>query len=348
MARVLLLSATPAEDDNGEHLRPVRGLEESAARDKFGAHTLTENAAEADVILFAENYGAGWYFERVRAHPFTRRYREKCFIFSLNPFVIPFLPGVYTGIDQQDATTRTAAGFYVGQPPNEFATYTPPAAELTWLYSFMGSLRNAPVRQELARLSHPRGLVQDTAADFERLLNWKMSPEERQEYHRRYAELTQASKFVLCPRGVSASSIRLFETMRMGRVPVILSDDWRPPAGPTWDTFSIRVKEANVKDLPRLLEQRESAAAAMGEQARAVWEDWFSEEAAFHRVAEYCLEIKERRRIPEQWARWPVYLQYLRPFHFRRLLRKTLRREKTAGADPAAEIAAATAAGSPH
>ena len=325
MARIVLLSATAAEDENSEHRRPLRGLQESAALDKFGEHALTDDPETSAAIIFAESYGAGWHFERVREHAFTQRYREKCFIFSSNPFVIPFLPGVYSSIGRRWASSRTAAGFYVGQPPNEFTTYSPPEPGLPYLYSFMGSIKNAPVRRNLARLSHPRSLFHDTSADFARLLQWKMSQRERRDYQRRYAELTKASKFILCPRGMSVSSIRLFETMRMGRVPVILSDGWRPPRGPDWKKFSIRVREKKFAQLPRLLEEREAEAEAMGELARATWEDWFSEEAAFHRVVEACLEIRARRIIPESVRRWPVYLQYLRPFHFRRLLGRKLR-----------------------
>ena len=324
MARVVLLSATAANDDNGEHLRPWRGLQESAAADRFGLHGLTDDPEVADAIIFAESYGAGWHFERVRAHEFTRLYREKCFIFSSNPLVIPFLPGVYSSLGWRWGSTRTVGGFYVGQPPNEFTTYSPPESDLPYLYSFMGSTGNAAVRPNLARLAHPRSSFQDTSADFARLLRWEMSPRERRDYHRRYAELTKASKFILCPRGLSCSSIRLFETMRMGRVPVILSDDWLPPHGPCWEKFVVRVREKKFWQVPRILEEREEEAVVMGKLARAQWEDWFSEEAAFHRVVEWCLELKLRRLIPEKVARWPVYLHYLRPFHFRRLVKRKL------------------------
>src|SRR2546423_4170060 len=46
------------------------------------------------------------------------------------------------------------------------------------------------------------------------------------DYWRRDGEICKASKFILCSRGVGTSSVRLFDTMRMGRVPVILSDQW--------------------------------------------------------------------------------------------------------------------------
>lgn len=324
MARVVLLSATPADDGYGEHLRPLRGLQQSAAADKFSEHVLTEDAESADAIIFAENYGAGWHFERVREHEFVRSYREKCFIFSSNPLVIPFLPGVYSGLGRRWSSSRTVAGFYTGQPPNEFTTYSPPEPDLPYLYSFMGSTRNAPVRLKLASLSHPRSLFQDTSADYARVLDGQMSLRERRDYHRRYAELTKASKFILCPRGVSSSSIRLFETMRMGRVPVVLSDDWLPPPGPCWEKFCVRVREKRFAQVPRILEEREDDAEAMGKLARAQWEDWFSEEAAFHRVVEWCLELKHRRLIPEEVSRWPVYLHYLRPFHLRLVVKRKL------------------------
>lgn len=318
MAQVVLLSATPADDQTPDHWAPLLDLRTRAERDRFGIHRLTNDADAADVILFVESYGAGWHFERVRRHPFTRRYREKCFLFCSNPYVIPFLPGIYTAVGKRWASRRTVSGFYLGSPENEFATYTPPTGDAAYLYSFVGSVENAAVRRELATVVHPRSYFQNTSAEFTRVLHRKMAAGERQEYYRRYAEVTKASKFVLCPRGLSVSSIRLFETMQMGRVPVILSDDWVEPPGPAWENFAIRVPQGDCAKLPRILEEREPEAVQMGEMARQEWEQWFSDDTSFHTTVEWCLRLKQHRRLPEQLARWPVYLQYLRPFHFRR------------------------------
>ena len=141
------------------------------------------------------------------------------------------------------------------------------------------------------------------------------------DYWRRYADVCKASKFILCPRGMGASSVRLFDSMRMGRVPVILSDQWVPPEGPRWDKFSVRIPEADFEQIPALLERLESEALQMGMLARAEWEEWFSERVCFHRVVEWCLDIKKHRRVPEAFARFTPFIQYLRPFHFRHLLR---------------------------
>ena len=325
MAQALLLSATPRGDESIENLQALIDLRERAARDRFGVHSLTDDPEAADLIVFVEAYGAGFYFEKVRAHPLTRRYREKCFLFCCNPYVIPLLPGIYTGIEKPWASSRTVSGFYLGLTRNPFTTFAPPAEDLPYLYSFVGSTQNAGVRGRLATLVHPRGLVQDTSADYKRVLHGEMNARERRDYDRRYAEATKASKFVLCPRGISVSSIRVFETMSMGRVPVILSDDWVPPPGPSWDKFAIRVQESDWANVPLMLEEREHEAVAMGQLARAQWDEWFSDEVAFHRVIESCLAIKLRRRLPESLARWPVYLQFLRRFHLRRIVGARLR-----------------------
>lgn len=319
MAGVHLLSATPEDDQTDFNLSPLQEAQQSAQLDRFRVHSLTDDPATADLIIFVEFYGGGWYFERVRAHPLVRRYREKCFLFSANPFVIPFLPGVYAGIEKPWGSSRTRPGFYLGRTKNEFTTYTPPDDALPYLFSFMGSARNASVREKLGTLNHPRSFFQNTADDFDRILHRKMGRSERLDYDRRYAELTKASKFVLCPRGLSASSIRLFETMRMGRAPVILSDGWIPPIGPRWEEFAIRIPERDFATIPKILEAREADAVAMGTQARAAWEQWFSPEVMFHHLVELCLDIQKKRTVPEAVGRWSAYAHFLQPFHLRRL-----------------------------
>ena len=116
------------------------------------------------------------------------------------------------------------------------------------------------------------------------------------------------------------SSWRLFETLKAGRVPVIISDQWVPPEGPAWESFSVRVPERNVAAIPTLLERLEPRAAEMGCQARRAYEHWFAAETAFHTVVGACLEILAIRRVPEAWGRWPTYLQLLRPHYFRHQL----------------------------
>jgi hypothetical protein len=260
----------------------------------------------------------------VRKHPFVKKFREKCFLFCSNDFVIPFLPGIYASIERRWSSTRTCSGFYLGVSENEFVTLAPSADDLPYLYSFVGSVTNARIRRNLQTLTHPRSIFHDSSEDYERALYGKLNPQEERDYWQRYATISKGSKFILCPRGRGVSSVRLFDAMRMARVPVILSDDWVEPIGPRWEEFSIRVPEKDFARVPELLETREAQAPQMGRLARAHWEEWFSGQVCFHRVTEWCLAIKQRRRLSERWAHFLPYIQYLRPFHFRHLLRTRL------------------------
>jgi hypothetical protein len=320
MASVVLLSAAP-EPGDPYNRGAFRKLFESAQIDTFKKHVLTNDPSLADAILFAELFGAGPYFQAVRKHPFVQRFREKCFLFCSNDFIIPFLPGVYASIEKSWLSRRTRSGFYLAVSENEFLNFDRPRDDLTYLYSFLGTVDTAPVRLNLATLSHGRSFFQDTSGEDREVQTGKLDFAGLQRYWRRYAEVFKQSKFILCPRGLGASSVRLFDAMRMSRVPVVLSDQWVEPEGPCWNKFSLRIREADYAQIPTLLERYESKAVQMGMLARAQWEEWFSEPVCFHRVVEWCLQIKRDRRIPERIARLIPFIQYLRPFHFRHLLR---------------------------
>jgi hypothetical protein len=150
---------------------------------------------------------------------------------------------------------------------------------------------------------------------------WNASAEQLVVFWKRYVDAGRRSQFILCPRGVAPSSIRLFETMCMGRVPVILADEWVPPQGPRWKNFSIQIPERDARSVPRILEEREADAFEMGLAARNEWEEYFSPEVAFHRVVELCLEIQKSRRLPEALARLSIIPQLLRGHVIREYLR---------------------------
>jgi hypothetical protein len=107
----------------------------------------------------------------------------------------------------------------------------------------------------------------------------------------------------------------------MGRVPVILSDEWVHPHGPQWEKFSIQIPERDVRRVPRLLEEKEATAFEMGLLARAEWEKYFSPDIVFHRAVELCLDIQKSRRLPEALDRLSIIPHLLRPHVIREYLR---------------------------
>ena len=133
-----------------------------------------------------------------------------------------------------------------------------------------------------------------------------------------YVDVMRRSLFILCPRGYGSSSYRFFEALKIGRVPVVLSDAGFPPVGPDWGTCAVFIREAEVEQIPHVLERLEENAAAMGLAARRTWEDWFGPHVVFHRIVEWCLELLRERWVAERFARHAVQLM-----RARRLIERT-------------------------
>ena len=295
-------------------------LSAAVQHDTFRVHTLVDSPDDADIVLFV---GSTYFDHRdVRSHPILKSHRQKCFLFHSHDYVIPFLPGVYVNITSRwYSQRRTRTGFYLRVFDSDYINDVQSLADCEFLFCFVGSARTHSVRKRIMSLRHPRAFLKDTSAVVpagEKKQTFFMVNYSNNDYSD-YAKVLARSKFVVCPRGYAPSSWRLFETMKAGRVPVIVSDQWIPPEGPEWDRFSIRVREKDVASIPRILEQRESAAEAMGALARKNWESWFSRESGFHRIVEWCLVLKENRERPVLDVVSP-HFQLLRPFFVRHVL----------------------------
>ena len=327
MAHVHLATVVPCpwgfEEADAHAL--IDRVRESQRRDRFGVHTLTDDPDAADVILFLCPLGLGPIFLRQLAHPLVRRHRRKCYLYDPNDRIVPVLPGIFPSVERsRQPLSRVRGGAYLLAKDNPFLDETHDApTPRTYLYSFVGSYTTAPVRRQLATLTHPRGFCADSYPAMCQLMQGA-GEAAALEFRRRYVETSWASDFVLCPRGFGASSIRLFETMRLGRAPVILSDEWVPPDGPCWERFSLRIPEADWASVPQRLELRAADAATMGRLAREQWEEWFAPAVLFHRLVEDCLSIaRAPQTLPEPLASWVVYPQILRPSHLRHWARQT-------------------------
>lgn len=321
MASAYLLSAAP--DDSVRFPKAFLDLDQLRAysrTDRFGVHGTTDEPGGADLIVFVEVSGAaGHYFERVRKHPMFRAFRDKTYIFSSTDKFVPLLPGVYASLERSWYHPEwTRPGHYLGVRERGHLRYEARHSPPSHLFSYVGSTSTHPIRSRLMQLRHADALLIDTSV---RVDDRTLAPDE---YQRRYASIIKESAFVLCPRGGGTSSFRLFETMMLGRVPVIISDEWVPPEGPDWTSFAIRVEEAEIASIPAVLIERLSDAGEMGCAARTAWLDWFSETSSFHRVIESCLRLSESAARRTGYRRYAPYRQMLRPFHAARWVAKRL------------------------
>jgi hypothetical protein len=278
-----------------------------AAQDRYREHTLCEDPGQADLILFLDGHQhyRDMELSAIREHPLVQRYREKAFVYSEMDQPWCAMPGLYVSMPRTSFDPRRQrACSYINLPNSHVAPS--PAQGDSLLFSFLGRAGNG-ARDRVLKLKHPRAEVADTSAtDF---FGAQTDAVEKQRKH--YASVIARSKFVLCPKGAGPSSFRVFETMSAGRVPVIISDLWVPPAGPDWNACAIFIPEKQIERIGEILEKQEDRFPAMAAAARREWEQWFAPDVLFHRMTEALSEIIQTRRISESVLCRKVTARYL-------------------------------------
>jgi hypothetical protein len=298
MAKVLLTTLYPG-DANSWELSAFTAFLKSA---KISAHQLVNDPEEADLIFFTDEG------RRPNVDPFNnslyRRYWHKCFIFSQTDFPVALVPGLYASIRKKDhdhGWSRT--GFYAWDCPSPTSQVMyfrydriPFPKNPKYLCSFAGTCQNSQIRRNLKELRHARYLVLDVSGDTVKA-NTLGDREWIKRLQNQYVTLIGDSKFSLCPRGGGTNSYRLYESMAMGRAPVILSDEWVAPPDLPWEEFSIRISERDYKSTFRILEQHEDRAEELGKRARQMWEKNFHPDTVFDRAVASFLDIRSFGRV---------------------------------------------------
>ena len=168
-----------------------------------------------------------------------------------------------------------------------------PLAERRWLYSFQGVYRPelylTPVRQWILDLPpRPDALLESRSEwHFEQAVYREQVHGQCPDAARHselaheassYARTLQQSVFALCPSGSGPNSIRLWEALGYGAIPVILADSLALPGDPAlWRQAALFVPEtpAAVAGLPAQLESLRadpSRLQAMQAAGRLLWQ----------------------------------------------------------------------------
>jgi len=276
------------ESWNKELAEEFRAL---AACDRMQQHFLADDAESADVILFVDlaQHGNDWQLKGLQNHPLAKQYPRKTMVYDERDFPHCVFPGVFVSMPAPffDATRQRAGSYYHVKDKG----MQPINKEVDLLFSFMGA-KSHPIRGEILKLKHPLGYLEDTSKlnffDYSEKSKTEEYKQAIQLQRERYQDVLARSKFILCPRGMGASSIRLYETLSAGRVPVIVSDEWVPSPAPDWNSCSIRVAQSEVASIPALLEEREADWPDMARAARATFEQWAAPDVLFHRLSEEC------------------------------------------------------------
>ena len=316
MARVHLITTNSAAIA-GDWWTSFSRLKQSSSACRSPIHHLVANPEDADIILFSDSLSNSQ--ADVRAHPLMRRFGERVFVYSTSDADVPFVPGVYTSTELRwYLPSHVRSGFYIKVIDHDWIQPSQIKEKPLYLFSFCGSIDTHPFRKQIAKLEGTNKFIRDTSNDEGR--GFGRNADIYRRWQDEYFQVMHDSLFVLCPRGKAPSSYRIFEAMKAGRVPVIIADEWVPPTGPSWAQFSLRVPEANLENVPQILEQLADRGPEMGLRASEAWKRWFSREQAFQTVVSLCLQIQEARQNLGSFQHYRPLLQLARPHFFRHVV----------------------------
>jgi hypothetical protein len=212
------------------------------------------------------------------------------------------LPGLFCSLSRRLADPSRHRGFCYPLRMNRLVRECP-QAEAKYLFGFSGNV-TSPLRAWL--FSELRGAAQSGQAllrETESLFMRIYSPETDVE-RARYVDDLRQCRFILCPRGNGLSSIRLFETLEAGRVPVIISDALLLPACVNWPACSVMVPESQISTIPSLLAARADDWPRLAHTARQEWARCFGDAAMLPTLVGEIRAILAARRRPETQQRY--------------------------------------------
>jgi hypothetical protein len=263
--------------------------------DQDGLSYLSEDPAAADCILFVENHPAhDPYFFTVLRSALYRQFRNKCVLYHDADLSVTQMPTISPSIERWQMAGGAKKSVHYVARLSENTTVNGASPNWTenrkYTYSFVGSTRTHPLRAQLFKLSTRGGFLLDTNEQR----SWAMSDVQKHRYEAEYLRIAYDSYFILCPRGIGPCTYRLFETMQLGRAPIIISDQWVAIDEIAWDEFSIRVKEREVANLGAVLEARKHEAVNMGKLARKAWETNFSPQSSLRMLTRAAFAVLAR------------------------------------------------------
>lgn len=152
--------------------------------------------------------------------------------------------GIDTLFTPHAQIAKTCDGITIVPFPH-FALHVPTdTIQKDLLYSFVGINTKESVRGKITQLEQKP----DTVITL-RPKNFKLTNKEHQEY----VDILARSRFSLCPRGTGPSTIRFWESLQAGAIPVVLADAMLLPDGFDWNSCVIRIPEKKLLEVDTII-----------------------------------------------------------------------------------------------
>jgi hypothetical protein len=293
-------------------LRPYEGAHLPLISSELQAYStpstfvLEQDPKRADLIILLQSaqYKTASYIQILERDPLVRNHAERVYVIDYDDHPEGFLAGLYTSIERPFFTPDLHCSWpmlFMNNPlvheltRDEIFEHAP-----TRLFSFIGAASHSVRRKlfELYASPSPDYLV----AEHDKWYN--------HDDHDRRRFITSAldSLFCLCPRGYASYTNRICEIMAMGRVPVIIADDWIPFSFAESLPYYVRVGEREIGQLYDILATRRSNADELRRNARMLWEKYCSKGrrvvAAVERIAKLSTSPTRKPSFTDYRSLW--------------------------------------------
>lgn len=120
--------------------------------------------------------------------------------------------------------------------------------------SFVGNVNSNKTRACLKKSLMNSGLNYFFKATKDNF--FMVNADKKEEMILEFEQISNQSKFILCPRGGGLNSMRFFETMSIGKIPILISDFAKLPLEKEIDysKFVVRVPENKIKNIKEYID----------------------------------------------------------------------------------------------
>jgi len=261
--KIFILKDNDFQYSNNIRKRPVPILQylNSLSKDSNPYYvSLTKNVEDANYILFPYNlqsilgfYGYADSVKLLHSLPYFKEFEDKYIFFLDHDSSIPFHLKSLIFRTNVDSHSKDIGAISVPYVVNDLFDKTHfYLKECKYDVSFVGYIGSSKIRFSL--LSN----ILQTKQTIRKYIKVRskfhgdLDAKTREQNKTLFYESMRDSILVLCPAGAGKNTIRLYEIMSMGRIPVLVSDEWILPFEDEidYDDFVLRVKEdqADIAD----------------------------------------------------------------------------------------------------
>jgi len=280
-----------------------------AAQRADSTYQFVDQADDADVAFYVDsNKAPRGIGEYQRLLQWAMEKRKFLFALSIEDQPLGVLPGIYTSLEPVNFDPKLHLSWPHLEAPNRVVEDALETSQRqhSLLFTFSGSCSH-PLRR---KLFSTYGSEQNGIWNVQEIKRWYNHTEDE---HEKYVEDILNSYFVLCPRGIACYSHRIFETILLERVPVIIADDWVPFSFAEQDYY-VKIPESEVGNMASLLGQELEKYDDYLANLKIVKAKWLSQDR-YSKAIEHFLKFHRQHQISHDPK---LLLDRLKSHEFRR------------------------------